>query len=177
MELMASFHHSRLCWSRWAVVLWQYSRLSPVMGIQEGTIKTLTLLIPTQYVVVSATAWNRSFGHFDKGTAEVLISLLNIAGARKCSALLGFIGEEAAVIPVSLAEVPLLHQLTRYWGHKFCSSDERGSMLRPRELVKHKSVRKPVVWSSTRKGQIRIDSGVLATRSETDCTLWIMEQH
>ena len=39
-------------------------------------INTLTLHIPM-------TVWDKSFGHFDKGTAEVLINLLNIGGARR----------------------------------------------------------------------------------------------
>ena len=64
------------------------------------------------------------------------------------------------MIPVSLVEVSLLHRFTQYWGHEFCSSDEQGSMLRPRKLLKHTSVREPVVWSGTRKGQVRIGSGV-----------------
>ena len=58
-------------------------RLFPIGGFQEGAIKTLTLHIPTQYVVVSAILWDGSFGRFDKGTAEVLISLLNIGGTRR----------------------------------------------------------------------------------------------
>ena len=49
------------------------------------------------------------------------------------------------MIPISLAEVPSFHRLTRYWGHEFRSSDKRESMLRPRELLKHTSVREPVV--------------------------------
>ena len=60
------------------------ARLFPVEGIQEGVNKTLTLLIPTRYVVVSATSWDGSFGCFAYGTAEVLISLLNTGGTRKC---------------------------------------------------------------------------------------------
>ena len=75
------------------------------------------------------------------------------------------------MIPVSLAEVPSLHQLTRYWGHEFCSSDEQGSMLRPREFLKHTSVKEPVVWSGTHKGQVQIGYGVPAPGDETDCTL------
>ena len=131
--------------------------------------KTLVLLFPTQYVVVSATRRDGSFGCFDKGTAEVLISLLNIGGARRCYAMCGFIGKEAIVIPVSLAEVPSLYQLTQYWGYEFCSNDERWLMLRPMELLKHKSVQDPVVWLGTRKGQVRIGS--------SDCTVWIVEEH
>ena len=80
------------------------------------------------------------------------------------------------MIPVSLAEVPLLHWFTQYRGHEFCSNDEQGSMLRPRELLKHTYVREPVVWSGTRKGQVRISSSVPAPGSETGCTLWIIEQ-
>ena len=57
--------------------------------------------------------WDGYFGCFDKGTAEVLICLLNIGGARRCQALHGFVGEEAVVIPVGLTEVPSLHWLTR----------------------------------------------------------------
>ena len=49
---------------------------------QAFSVKTLTLLIPTQYVVVPATVWDGSFGRFNYGTAEVLISLLNIGGTR-----------------------------------------------------------------------------------------------
>ena len=60
------------------------ARLFPVGGVQEGMIKTLTLLISTWYVVVSASVWDGSFGHFDYGTAEVLISLINIGGTRGC---------------------------------------------------------------------------------------------
>ena len=51
---------------------------SPLGGIQEGAIKTLTLLIPTRHVVISAIACDGSLGLFDKGTAEVLKCLLNI---------------------------------------------------------------------------------------------------
>ena len=40
-----------------------------------------------------------------------MINLLNIGGARKYLALGSFIGEEAILIPVSLAEIPSLHQL------------------------------------------------------------------
>ena len=60
------------------------ARLFPVGVVNEGKIKTLILLILTQYVVVSATRRDGSFGCFDKGTAEVLISPLNIGGARRC---------------------------------------------------------------------------------------------
>ena len=77
---------------------------------------------------------------------------------------------------LSLAKVPSLHWLSCYWCHEFCSSDERGSMLRLRELLKHTSVMKPVVWSSTHKGQVQIGSGVPAPGGETGCTLWIVEQ-
>ena len=62
------------------------------------------------------------------------------------------------MILVSLAEVPSLHQVTRYWGHEFCRSDERRSILRLRELLKHTSVWEPVVWSGTRKVQVVIGS-------------------
>ena len=62
---------------------------------------------------------------------------------------------------VSFAEVPSLHRLTRYWGQEFCNSGERGMMLRPRELLKHIFVRKPVVWSG----------------GETYYTLWMVEQY
>ena len=56
------------------------------------------------------------------------------------------------MIPVSLAKIPSLDQFTRYWGHEFCSSsDERGSILRPWELLKHTSVRELVVWSGTQQ--------------------------
>ena len=79
------------------------------------------------------------------------------------------------MILVSLTEVPSLHWLTRYWGHEIHSSDERGSMLRLRELLKHTSVRKFVVWSSTRKGQVRIGSGAPAPGGKTHCTIWILE--
>ena len=47
--------------------------------------------------------------------------------------------EEAVVIPFSLLEVLSFHRLIWYWGHKFFSSDERGSMLRLKELLKHPS--------------------------------------
>ena len=57
-----------------------------------------TLLIPTLYLVISGTTWDGSFGRFTYGTAEVLISLLNIGGTRRSQALGGFIGEEAVVI-------------------------------------------------------------------------------
>ena len=70
------------------------------------------------------------------------------------------------MISVSLVEGPSLHRLTQYWGHEFCSGDKRGSMLRPRELLKHTSVREPVVWS-----------GVPVPGGESDCTLWVMELH
>ena len=81
MESMASFHCSHLCLSRWdssaaAALL----NNSSVGGIQEGVIKTLTFLIPTWYVVVSATMWDGSLGRFDYGTTKLLISLLNIGG-------------------------------------------------------------------------------------------------
>ena len=66
------------------------------------------------------------------------------------------------MIPISLAEVPSLHRLTQYWGHEFCSSDGRRSILRLREFLKHTSVREPLVWSGTRKGQILIGSGIPA---------------
>ena len=56
------------------------------------------------------------------------------------------------MIPVSLAGVPSLHRFTWYWGHEFSKSDDQGLMLRLRELLKHTSVREPVVWSSIRKG-------------------------
>ena len=81
------------------------------------------------------------------------------------------------MIPVNLVEVPFLHRFTRYWGHEFCSTDERGSMLRVRELLKHTSVMKPVVWSGTRKGQVRIGSGIPALECETGCTLCVVEQY
>ena len=80
------------------------------------------------------------------------------------------------MIPMSLAEVPSLHWLTRYWGHESCNSDEQKSMLRLRELLKNTYVREPVVWSSTRKGQVHIGSGVSAPGGETGCTLWVAEQ-
>ena len=81
------------------------------------------------------------------------------------------------MIPVSLVGVLSLRWSTRYWDHEFCSSDERWSMLRPRELLKHTSLREPVAWSGTRKGQVQIDSGVPAPGGETGCTLWVVEQH
>ena len=60
------------------------------------------------------------------------------------------------MIPVSLEEVPSLHQFTHLvWGHKFCSSDERWLMLRTKEILKHTWVREPVVWSGTHKGQVQ----------------------
>ena len=68
------------------------------------------------------------------------------------------------MIPISLAEVPSLHRFTWYWGHEFCSSDERGSIFRLRELLKHTSVREPVVWSGIPKGLVQIGSGVPAPR-------------
>ena len=73
IELIASFHLSCLCWSRWnsnAVVALLV--FSPLGEFQEGVIKTLTFLIPTRYVVVSVTVWGESFGHFDKGTFRSL---------------------------------------------------------------------------------------------------------
>ena len=81
------------------------------------------------------------------------------------------------MIPISLVEVSLLHRLTWYWGHEFWSSDEQRSMLRPREVIKHTSVREPVVWSSNHKGQVQIGSGVPEPGGETDSILWVMEQH
>ena len=81
------------------------------------------------------------------------------------------------MISVSLVKVPSIHWLTPYWSHEFCSSDERGLMLRPRELLKHTSVREPVVWSSTHKGQVRIGSGVPGPRGGIGCILWTVEQH
>ena len=81
------------------------------------------------------------------------------------------------MIPVSLAEVPLLHWLTQYWGHEFCSIDEREPMLKLRELLKHTSVREPVDWSGTHKGQVLFSSSVSAPKGETGCTLWMVEQH
>ena len=65
------------------------ARLFPIGGVQGNTIKSLTLFIPTRYVVVSATDWYESFDHFDKGTAEVLISLLTLVvleGIKLCLA-------------------------------------------------------------------------------------------
>ena len=85
------------------------------------------------------------------------------------SALL--ISEDAIVILVNFAEVTLLHWFTRYWSHEFCSNDERRSMLRPRELFKHTSVREPVVWSSTHKGQVQMYSSIPEPGGETGCTL------
>ena len=81
------------------------------------------------------------------------------------------------MIPISLVEVQLLHWLTWYWGHKFCSSDEQESMLRPRELLKHTSVREPVVLSGTRKGLVRIGSSYPVPGGENGCTLWVVELH
>ena len=75
------------------------------------------------------------------------------------------------MIPISLAEVPSLHWFTRFWGHKFCSIDERGLKMRFRELLKHTTVRELAVWSSTHKGQIWIGSRVPAPGGENDCTL------
>ena len=75
------------------------------------------------------------------------------------------------MLPVSLAEVPSLHRFTQYWGHEFSSSDERGLMLRLRELLKHASIREPIILSSTCKSQVRIGSG------ETGCTPWVVVQH
>ena len=60
-------------------VLLDYSQLAASRKAQ----KTLTFLIQTQYVVVSATMCDGSFSCFDKGSAEVLISLLDIGGARR----------------------------------------------------------------------------------------------
>ena len=81
------------------------------------------------------------------------------------------------MLPVSLAEVPSLHRFTRYWSHEFSSSDERGLILRLRELLKHTSVMEPVVWSGTCKGQVQIGSGVPVPGDEMGCTLWVVEQH
>ena len=78
MASMASVHHSRLCWSRWDSSAVAALLDFPVGGIQERVIKTLELLITIWYVIVSVTAWDQSFGHFDYGTADVLISLLSI---------------------------------------------------------------------------------------------------
>ena len=44
-------------------------------------------------------------------------------------------------------------------------------------ILKHTSAREPVVWSCTRKSQVRIGSGVPAPGGETGCTLWVVEQH
>ena len=54
------------------------------------------------------------------------------------------------MIPVALAEVPLLHWFTRCWGQVFSSSDERGFMLRIRELLKHTSIGERAFLSGTR---------------------------
>ena len=79
-------------------------RLFSIGGFQEGMIKTHTLLMPTWYVVISVTIWDGSFGHSDKGIAEVLISLPKIFCDR-CCPLCVFIGDEAVVFAISLAEV------------------------------------------------------------------------
>ena len=64
MKLMASFHRSHLCWSRWdssaVVALLDF----PVGSVEEGTIKTLTPY--PNMVCVSATAWDGSLGRFNK---------------------------------------------------------------------------------------------------------------
>ena len=64
MELMASFHRSCIRQLRWDCG--STARLFPFLVVQEGTIKTLTLLFPTRYVVVSATAWMDLFAIFIK---------------------------------------------------------------------------------------------------------------
>ena len=51
------------------------ARLFPFGDIQEDTNKASH---------TPATSWDGSFGRFDKGTAEILISLLNISGTRRC---------------------------------------------------------------------------------------------
>ena len=60
------------------------ARLFTIGGVQDSLIKTLTLLIPIQYVVVSMTVRDGSFGCFEKGIANVLIILLNIGGTKRC---------------------------------------------------------------------------------------------
>ena len=50
-------------------------------------------------------------------------------------------------------------------------------MLRQREILKHRSVREPVVLSGTHEGQVQIASVVPALGGETGCTLWVVEQH
>ena len=82
-------------------------------------IKTLTLLNPTWSVVTSGTTCDDSFGHFEKGTAVVLISHLNNNGARRCQTLCGYAGEKAVAISASLEEVLLLYPLIQDWGHEF----------------------------------------------------------
>ena len=98
-------------------------------------------------------------------------------GTTRHTTLHGFVGEEAVVMPVNLAEVPSLHGFTWYWGHNLCSSHKGRPILKPKELLRHISVREPVVWSGTRKGQIRIGSSVPAPGDETHCTLSVVEQH
>ena len=71
--------------------------------------KTLAVLIPTRYQVIFATGWDGSFGHFDKGSMVILISFLNISGARRYLALGGFVGKEAVVILICLVEIPSLY--------------------------------------------------------------------
>ena len=65
--------------------------------------KTLILLMPTRYIIVSVTTWDGYFGCVDCGTAQILMSLLNIGGTRRCYAKYDFVGKESIVIPISHA--------------------------------------------------------------------------
>ena len=72
-----TFHYSR--WDNSAVASMLF--FFPIGGVQEGLIESLTLLIPIWCVVSSVTSWDELFGCLSNGTAEVLMSFLNICSA------------------------------------------------------------------------------------------------
>ena len=97
--------------------------------------EAIALCIPVWYIVFPMTTWDGSFCSVYEEVAKVLICLVHIGGVRRWKVSHGSVGEKAEVFPVGLVEIPALHWLTRYRCNEFCCSDERRSVLGPREFA------------------------------------------
>ena len=104
-------------------------RVATFRRLQKCTVEVLALSIPTQYVAISTTAWDRIFGCCSGYIAEVLIGQISIRSIWWQQTLGKFVGQCIAVAPVGLAKVPSLNRLAQNRLSKSWRNNKRGSML------------------------------------------------
>jgi len=86
----------------------------------------------------------------------MLVYPLNVWCVRRWQSLNGFICEKAKALPISLAEVPTLHEITVGRNLELWWRYERRPMLSPRELSKNTSDWQLAVLAEAHEGQVRI---------------------